>query len=127
VRLLVVDDEPDITLSMAQSFRALDATMEVLTAHSGDAAQALLEKDASIDAVISDIKMPGMSGLELLAWMRRAQHPATRILLTAFEPTTFSPQEMSDAGPVAVFTKPANLRQMLSLLHSAKIGPPAAK
>lgn len=116
MRVLVVDDEPDIAESMAHGFQTVDPEIEVLTASSGEEAKRLLERDRGITAIVCDIKMPGLSGLGLLAWMQQVGHPATRFLMTAFEPTTFSQKEMADAGPEAVFTKPVNLRQVASMV-----------
>lgn len=116
VRILVVDDEPDIVTSMSEGFRMVDPHIEVVGAESGDEAKVVLERDRAITAVICDIRMPGISGLALLAWMRASGHPASRFLMTAFEPQSFSQEEMADAAPEAVFTKPVNLRQIASLV-----------
>jgi CheY-like chemotaxis protein len=73
-RVLVVDDESD--------FRALVKnalpTLEVLEAESGEQAIEVVQEE-ELDLVITDINMPGMSGIELLTYLR-AQHPDLKVI-----------------------------------------------
>jgi CheY-like chemotaxis protein len=69
-RVLVVDDEPLV----ARVFQhALGKEHEVVVVHSGQEARALLEEDDSFDVVITDVMMPGLSGIDLYRWLREAQ------------------------------------------------------
>lgn len=78
--LLVVDDEPYILATLAS---LLNPDFEVLTADSGEAAQRIFSQ-REIDLVLSDQKMPRMSGVHLLEWVR-VHHPKTvRLLMTGF-------------------------------------------
>src|ERR1700712_4173807 len=79
-RILLVDDEPDILEIVAQHMEA--AGYFVLTAQSGVAALALLDRDANVDVIVSDLSMPGLDGVQLIqrAQRRRPQLPA--IILT---------------------------------------------
>jgi PAS domain S-box-containing protein len=65
-RLLVVDDEPAILRSLT----ILLAGHEVVTAGSVDEAIRVLGADPGFDVVLTDVRMPGKSGLELHAWLR---------------------------------------------------------
>ena len=65
-RILVVDDEPVIPDIIA---RMLGCDHEVVTAASGEEAQALLEKDRRFDLIYCDLMMPRISGMELHAWL----------------------------------------------------------
>src|SRR5579862_9694171 len=79
VPILVVDDEEVITIALGEILR--QARYEVPTM--SDPAAALEElKKRDFSVVISDQKMPGLSGLELLAEAKRLQPKATRILIT---------------------------------------------
>ncbi len=79
--VLCVDDEPSILSALKRVLRAEDC--KVLQAGSGAEALALLEEHP-VDVVVSDMRMPGMDGAELLARVR-ARWPATsRILLTGY-------------------------------------------
>ncbi len=71
--LLVVDDEPYILSTLAG---LLGTEFEVLTADSAVAAQAIFSA-REIDLILTDQKMPCMSGVQLLEWVRR-HHPRTR-------------------------------------------------
>jgi PAS domain S-box-containing protein len=70
-RILVVDDEPQICLMFS---RFLRQDHEVVTAETGEQAQALLDEDASFDLIISDLMMPQMDGMKLYTWISE-HHP----------------------------------------------------
>jgi diguanylate cyclase (GGDEF)-like protein len=74
VRVLAVDDEPE---NLRVLERTLRRTYEVLSAESGEAAMTLLAEHPDIAVILSDYRMPGMNGAELLAASRRT-HPHTR-------------------------------------------------
>lgn len=71
-RVLVIDDEPMLLQAVA---RLLAEDYEVVTAESGEAAQALLQRDSRFDAVLCDVMMPEVSGMDLHAWLA-AREPA---------------------------------------------------
>ena len=79
--LLIVDDEQDIRDMLSRHFRYLDYT--VLTAENGiDALRTLASEH--IDVVVTDIKMPGMDGIQLLRELR-SQYPTIHtIMMTGF-------------------------------------------
>lgn len=78
--------------------------------------QLLLVGDlASVDIVISDIRMPGKTGLDVLAGIRWSRHPPPFILVTAF--TDVATQvEAVRLGAAALVTKPFTLNQMRALV-----------
>jgi len=82
-KLLIVDDEETLTYSLYQTFIKSPDIYEVVTAASGDEAAERLAKD-KFDLVLTDIKMPGMDGLELLTEIK-AKYPGTKVIvMTAF-------------------------------------------
>lgn len=78
--LLVVDDEPQITLALAEQFRG---KYRVMTASSGEQALGML-KTQRVDVIIADQRMPGMGGSEMLACACQAAPDSVRILLTGY-------------------------------------------
>lgn len=123
--ILVVDDEPDIELLFRQQFRrdlrAGRFAMEF--AQSADVALQRLA-DATIAPLIlilSDINMPGMSGLELLPKVKAARPDVPVIMITAYgDPET--KRKALDGGAEALLDKPidfALLRNQIDL----RVGP----
>jgi response regulator RpfG family c-di-GMP phosphodiesterase len=79
--LLCVDDEPNVLASLQRVFRPLGC--RVLTAPGGAEALALLEREP-VDLVISDMRMPGMSGAVFLEQVAQRWPATRRMLLTAY-------------------------------------------
>src|SRR5215213_7355547 len=79
--LLVVDDEPEVLRSVHDLLR-LD--YQVITCRRGADALKVLEGEGEIDVVMSDQRMPEMTGVELLHHARRIRPDATRLLFTAY-------------------------------------------
>src|ERR1700746_3023556 len=78
--LLIVDDEPYILTTLAA---LLGQDFEVLTADSAETAQTLFER-SRIDLVLTDQKMPRMTGVELLEWVRERSPQTIRLLMTGY-------------------------------------------
>lgn len=78
--ILLVDDELD---SLEPVQMLLEDDYAVLTAEGGEAALELLERD-SVEMVIADQRMPGMTGVELLARVRELRPEVVRLILTAY-------------------------------------------
>ncbi len=79
-RILIADDEPGVRESLAEVFR--EEGYEVVQAADGSEAIELLEKH-DIDIVISDLKMPGADGLEVLQRTREIAPQAMVLIMTA--------------------------------------------
>lgn len=79
-RILIVDDEPMLRRTMSDRLKFWDCTTE--EASSGEEALEMLGQK-SYDLVLLDIKMPGISGLEVLATMRQRQDQTDVVVLTA--------------------------------------------
>lgn len=80
--ILIVDDEPKVTYFLGKALERSEHPYSVSRAESGEEALEMIER-SRVDLLVTDLKMPGMSGLELI---RRVQYlsPETRtILITA--------------------------------------------
>lgn len=86
MRILLVDDHPNTAMTLARAISRLDNKIDVISATSGNQAIEFAEQGA-IDILITDMMMPGMSGLELIE--RLQAHPVGRpmhiILMTAYD------------------------------------------
>ena len=84
--VLFVDDEPNILSSLRRLFRPLG--YKVLTAESGAAGLQVLEQEARIDLVVSDMRMPEMDGARFLELVRERWPDTIRLLLTGYSDIT---------------------------------------
>lgn len=82
-RILIVDDDESILAVLARALEKLSPSYQVCTVTDGFAALGQLEKQA-FDLVVTDYKMAGMDGLELLAAIRFMQPQARVIVVTAY-------------------------------------------
>ena len=107
--ILVVDDEPDVEALFRQQFRreirAGRFTMEF--AHSAAAALERIgqAEGASLILILSDINMPGMSGLELLP-KAKAQRPDVPIIMITAYGDAETRRKALEGGAEALLTKP---------------------
>jgi CheY-like chemotaxis protein len=118
--VLIVDDEDNLNWSLVTSLRKDGYTVD--GAQTGEEALMRLQA-AEYDCVVSDVKMPGMDGFELLQWLRQNQ-PRTRVvMMTAFGSPT-ARQDALRGGVVAYFEKPFDLRALRDeLRRMATAGP----
>lgn len=79
--LLIVDDEPNVVEALSQLF---DMDYAVFTATNGAEALETVKRLPEVAIVISDQRMPGMSGVELLKHIRQLYPDSMRILLTGY-------------------------------------------
>jgi CheY-like chemotaxis protein len=88
VSILVVDDEPDVADLFRQRFRreTRDGTYVMHFANSGEAALSQLSNgiEPTLIAVLSDINMPGMDGLQLLAEIKQRRPGLPVMMVTAY-------------------------------------------
>jgi CheY-like chemotaxis protein len=89
MKILVVDDEKDVQVLFEQRFRKeiRDKEMEFVFAFSGEEALVYLNKNEhEAVLILSDINMPGMSGLELLRHIKEKHHepPPVVMMITAY-------------------------------------------
>ena len=115
--ILVVDDEPDVEMLFRQQFRhdlrGGRFTMEF--AQSGEKALRRIADagDVSIILILSDINMPGMTGLDLLPKAKAARPVVPVIMITAYGDAD-TKRKALESGAEALFTKPIDFRALRS-------------
>ena len=113
--VLVVDDEARILSALRRTLRR--EGYEILTAETPAEALRILEERA-VDLILSDQKMPGMSGLELLARAAERRPAAARLLITGW--TEEVPQrELEALGVRALLPKPWDDGELKRTLRQA--------
>ena len=112
--ILVVDDEPDVEALFRQQFRRDLRAARFMMDFALSATQALdlvAEAKASLILILSDVNMPGMSGLDFLPKARQARPDVPVIMITAYgdEETRRRAVERGAAG---LFTKPIDFPEL---------------
>ena len=107
--ILVVDDEPDVEMLFRQHFRR-DLRAGRFTMEFAQSAPVALQSisnasDASLILILSDINMPGMSGLELLPKAKEARPDVPVIMITAYGDAE-TKRKALESGADALLTKP---------------------
>jgi CheY-like chemotaxis protein len=115
--ILVVDDEPDVELLFRQHFRR-DLRQKRFTmefAQSGETALRRIADAAGVSLILilSDINMPGMTGLELLPKAKAARPDVPVIMITAYGDAD-TKRKALESGADALFTKPIDFGMLRS-------------
>ncbi len=113
--LLVVDDEPHI-LNVLRALLAQE--FQVLTAPSAEAARQIFDS-REVDIILTDQRMPGWTGVELLEWVRE-QHPRTmRLMMTAFADFEDTVKAINRGQIYRIILKPWRNEELVLILKNA--------
>jgi two-component system response regulator AtoC len=115
-RVLVVDDEENIRLVLRTLLKKHGFDVEV--AEGGEAALALLDS-FDPDVILTDVRMPRMGGMDLLATLRAKQHPATVIVMSAYGNVDLAIEAMK-AGAYDYVSKPFKPDEIVLALRKAE-------
>jgi CheY-like chemotaxis protein len=119
--ILVVDDEPDVEALFRQQFRR-DLRVGRFVMEFAQSAAAALQligaaKEATLILILSDINMPGMSGLELLPLAKAARPDVPVIMITAYGDLDTKRQAL-ERGAEALLTKPIDFGALRSEIET---------
>lgn len=115
-KLLVVDDEPD---NLDLLYRTFYRDFKVLRAENGPAALQLLEREGDVSVIISDQRMPLMSGTEFLS-LTAAKYPdIIRIILTGYTDVEDLVEAINSGKVFKYVTKPWNDDELKSVVRQA--------
>ena len=115
--ILCVDDDKNILKTLKRLF--VHESFGVLTATSGTEGLALLQSDADIDLIVSDQRMPGMSGSDFLAAARELAPHVPRMMLTGYSDASSTADALNRGQASCVLTKPWKTPELLREVRSA--------
>ena len=119
MRILLAEDQAMVRGALASLLR-LSSQHELVEAADGDAALALL-KQQSFDLLLTDIEMPGRSGLELAAWLQHQQSPTKVVIITTFGRSGYIRRAL-DCGVSGFLLKDAPVQDLLAALEKVQSG-----
>jgi CheY-like chemotaxis protein len=121
VSVLVVDDEPDLEVLFRQQFRRELRARRFVMDFAGSAAQALNRisdtGEQTLILILSDINMPGMSGLEMLPELRARRPDVPVIMITAYGDAETRKTAL-ERGAQALLTKPIDFGQVRQAIEA---------
>lgn len=125
MKILVVDDEKDVQVLFEQRFRKeiKDGTLEFAFSFSGeDALQFLASNEHKAVIILSDINMPGMSGLQLLQQIKEKYEapPPVVMMVTAYSDNE-NYNEAMKLGADDFITKPVDFVELKEKLKNLKV------
>jgi len=115
-RVLLVDDEESFVEILAERMRSRG--LDVSCAPSGREA---LEKaqEAAYDAVVLDLAMPGLDGIETLRRLRELQ-PELQVMILSGRATVKTAVEAIQLGAIDIFEKPTEVETLVERIRSAR-------
>jgi len=114
--ILIVDDEPTITAVLRDALSR--EPYVILSAGCAEEALPILDRK-EVDVVISDEKMPGMSGTEFLAVVRKKYPDSIRIILTGHASLESAVRAINEGEIYRFFTKPCNVLDIVLTVRKA--------
>lgn len=113
--MLVVDDEEDMLWMLQRNLNKGMQDVEILAAKSGEEALAVLS-DKSVNLVITDINMPGMSGLDLLIEINN-RYPGTGVIIMTAYPSNAYENQAIEGGSLRYIEKPFDIKEVRGIVE----------
>ena len=113
VRILIIEDDEEMRALLKDSL--LEEGVEADSATNGSEALRKLVKE-SFDLVITDIRMPGLTGLDILPVIKRLQPNASVIVITAFGSEEVYRRSF-EKGAAGYLEKPIHMERLKTLVH----------
>jgi DNA-binding NtrC family response regulator len=113
--ILIVDDEPDVLLSLTGLLRR---EFQVYTAESGAEALDIMRKH-DIDVIMTDQRMPAMTGTELVSRVRTEHPKSIRIIFTGYADTRAVIDAINSGQLYRYISKPWDPEDLLQVLRDA--------
>jgi len=114
-RVLVVEDNHEVRRMVTASIKTLSAEIDVIDVPSAEEAL-FISASLPLDLMVLDIRLPGMSGLEMVIRLRTRTPETKIILVTGVEDVTIR-RQVSEAGADAYFYKPIDIATFLAAVR----------
>jgi len=114
--VMIVDDEVPFVEIMTK--RLEKRSLQIISAHDGQAALEKLNKNRNVDVVILDVKMPGMDGIEALREIKKT-HPLIEVIMLTGHATVETAIEGMKLGAHDYLMKPCELEQLMLKVEEA--------
>lgn len=115
LKLLFVEDEEDLVLIISDTLNKLQANY--MTAENGEEALKILEENPDIDAVITDINMPIMNGLEMIEEIKKTKPDLPIVIMSAHTETEYI-NSAKELGVDNYLLKPFDFMKFIELMAS---------
>lgn len=122
-RVLLVDDQRQVTRMLRSSLELSGRTYDIIDVTSAEEALREIER-GPVDLVVTDLRLPEMSGLELIARIRQT-NPAMRAILVTGQPTRQVEAQARALGVVAFIPKPVSTTLFLQAVDRALAAEPS--
>jgi len=114
--ILIVDDDRELLRALREG---LSPKFHVIVASNSDEALQLLRTDSSLAAIVTDMRMPGMDGVELLKQARAISPNTSRLMLTSAGDAQTAIQAVNEGNVVRFLTKPCSFLDLEQALDGA--------
>ncbi len=115
-RILIVDDEEDLTWSISKRLAKDGDSLEIICTNSGSNALEMLSK-YKVDLLVTDIRMPGISGLQLLNEVK-VRYPRTPVIVMTAYGSIEVKKVLEHLGKTGYIEKPFEINELRKLIYS---------
>lgn len=114
-RILIVDDQVEVRRVLRLGLETLDGNFEIVDVPSGEEAMLVITRQP-LDILVSDVRLPGISGLELKRWAK-VRNPNLKLILVTGLVDPQVREEVMHAGADAFFFKPVEMGDFLKAVE----------
>jgi response regulator RpfG family c-di-GMP phosphodiesterase len=117
-KILCVDDDPNILEGYQRQFRKL---FDIHTADGGEAGLQAIRQDGPFEVIVTDMKMPGMNGIDFLIQSRRIAPDSVRMMLTGVADLQVVIDALNEGHIYRFLTKPCDSYDLTKALNAAVV------
>ncbi len=114
-KILIVEDQREVSRLLRSALETLEHKMDVIEIPSGEEA-ILYSSRNPVDLLVSDFRLPGMTGIELMVKVRK-YHPEMKVLLITGQTDPKVRKDVAEAGADAFFIKPVPMADFLDAVE----------